>query len=298
MIYILITALLWGTTGTVATFAPGAGPLAIGSAALGIGGLLQALIAVSALRTEVAALRVRTLPIAAGALAVAIYPLAFYSSMHYAGVAIGSVVSLASAPIASALLERFISHNPLSRRWVLALLLGLGGSALLCLAKLTSAPEDLLSTLWGLGLGLVAGTSYAVYSWVAHRLMGAGISRAAAMGSVFGAGGLLLLPVLILTGAPLLASPQAFWVASYMALIPMFAGYLLFGCGLTRVSPSTATTITLVEPAVATLLAVAIVGEELSAVGWAGMVLLCAALALLAFPQRLPAVAPSPGAQP
>lgn len=161
---------------------------------------------------------------------------------------------MASAPIASALLERFISHSPLSRRWVLALLLGLGGSALLCLAKLTSAPEDLLSTLWGLGLGLVAGTSYAVYSWVAHRLMGAGISRAAAMGSVFGAGGLLLLPVLILTGAPLLASPQAFWVASYMALIPMFAGYLLFGCGLTRVSPSTATTIALVEPAVATLL--------------------------------------------
>lgn len=127
----------------------------------------------------------------------------------------------------------------------------------------------------------------AVYSWVAHRLMGAGISRAAAMGSVFGAGGLLFLPVLILTGAPLLASPQAFWVASYMALIPMFAGYLLFSCGLTRVSPSTATTITLVEPAVATLLAVAIVGEELSAEGWAGMVLLGAALALLALPQRL-----------
>ena len=35
---ILLTAVLWGTTGTAATFAPGAGPLAIGAAALGVGG--------------------------------------------------------------------------------------------------------------------------------------------------------------------------------------------------------------------------------------------------------------------
>jgi len=36
---------LWGTTGTAATFTSGVGPLAIGAAALGIGGVLQALIA-------------------------------------------------------------------------------------------------------------------------------------------------------------------------------------------------------------------------------------------------------------
>lgn len=47
---ITITSVLWGTTGTAATFAPDAGPSAIGSAALGIGGLLQALIALPALR--------------------------------------------------------------------------------------------------------------------------------------------------------------------------------------------------------------------------------------------------------
>ncbi|MFF5020735.1 MULTISPECIES: hypothetical protein [Micrococcus] len=47
--------------------------------------------------------------------AVAVYPLAFYSSMHWAGVAIGSVVSLASAPLASGLLERIVEHRRLSR---------------------------------------------------------------------------------------------------------------------------------------------------------------------------------------
>jgi DME family drug/metabolite transporter len=38
---ITLTSILWGTTGTAATFAPGAGPLAIGAAALGIGGLFR-----------------------------------------------------------------------------------------------------------------------------------------------------------------------------------------------------------------------------------------------------------------
>jgi len=45
LLAISATSLLWGTTGTAATFAPGVGPLAIGAAALGIGGLLQAAIA-------------------------------------------------------------------------------------------------------------------------------------------------------------------------------------------------------------------------------------------------------------
>lgn len=46
---VLGSAALWGTTGTAATFAPEVGPLAMGAAALGIGGLLQALIALPAL---------------------------------------------------------------------------------------------------------------------------------------------------------------------------------------------------------------------------------------------------------
>lgn len=54
---ILLTSILWGTTGTAATFAPDAGPLAIGAAALGIGGLLQALIALPSLRRSWEALR-------------------------------------------------------------------------------------------------------------------------------------------------------------------------------------------------------------------------------------------------
>ncbi|MFC5929875.1 EamA/RhaT family transporter [Cryobacterium melibiosiphilum] len=279
---ITVTSILWGTTGTAATFAPGVGPLAIGAAALGVGGLLQAAIAVPALRAARPALRANRGLIVLGAAAVAIYPLAFYSSMHLAGVAVGSVVSLASAPLASGLLERIVERRRLSRWWMLAAGLGTIGATLLCLSKLAGGAGTGTSALWGIALGLVAGITYASYSWVAHRLINRGIDRAASMGSVFGLGGALLLPVLALTGAPLLASPEAFAVAAYMALVPMFLGYLLFGYGLTTVSASTATTITLTEPAIATVLAVLIVGERLSGLGWIGLAVIALVLAILA----------------
>lgn len=287
---ISITSLLWGTTGTAATFAPGAGPLAIGAAALGIGGLLQALIALPALRAARPALRANLPAVLLGAVAVGIYPLAFYSSMHHAGVAVGSVVSLASAPLASAVLERLIDRHPLSRWWMLAAGLGVLGSALLCLSKMQGPAEDAASTVLGTGLGLVAGATYATYSWVVHHLMGSRVSRAASMGAVFGGGGLLLMPVLLVTGAPLVATSDAFLVAAYMALVPMFLGYLLFGFGLTRVSASTATTVTLTEPAIAAILAVVIVGERLSATGWIGLGVLGGALLILALAPATAAV--------
>lgn len=281
---ILITSFLWGTTGTAATFASDAGPLAIGAAALGVGGLLQAAIALPSLADARQALRRHAGLVAVGAVAVAIYPLAFYSAMHLGGVAIGTVVSLASAPLASGILERVIERRPLSRWWMLAAFLGVLGSVLLCLSRAGDpAAASTAATAAGVGLGLLAGATYALYSWVVHRLMQHQLGRAASMGAVFGAGGTLLVPVLLVTGAPLVASGQSFAVAAYMALVPMFLGYFLFGVGLARVRPSTATTLTLTEPAVAALLAVLIVGERLGSIGWVGMAILAAALIVLAF---------------
>ena len=281
-------ALLWGTTGTAATFAPSAGPLAIGAAALGLGGILQALIAPRALRRAAPQLVARWRIVVVGGLSVAVYPLAFYSSMHLAGVAVGTVVSLASAPLAAGLMELVLDGRRLGPRWWTAAALGIGGSVLLCAARLGDAQGDPARTVVGILLGLVAGITYAAYSWAAAALMAAGIARAASMGAVFGLGGLLLMPVLLLTGAPLIASGAAFTVAAYMALVPMFLGYVLFGLGLARVGAGTATTITLLEPAAATVLAVLVVGERLAPLGWMGLALIGASVVLLSIRPAAP----------
>lgn len=301
---VLAASVLWGTTGTAATFAPGVGPLAIGAVAMGLGGLLQAAVAGRGVARHRAVLRDRRGLVAAGGLAVAVYPLAFYSSMHLAGVAVGTVVSLGSAPLAAAVVERVVDGRRLSRRWLVAAAAGLAGVVLLSVAQALAGggahggahggapggpgaggPTAGESAL-GVALGLVAGLTYALYSWVAHRLMRAGVPSRAAMGAVFGVGGVLLLPVLAVTGAPLLDSWGAAAVGAYMALVPMFAGYVLFGWGLARVPVSTATTLTLLEPVVAAGLAVVVVGERLPVAGWVGVGLVVACLAVLTAPAR------------
>ncbi|MFE7861101.1 DMT family transporter [Streptomyces sp. NPDC057403] len=290
----LMASVLWGTTGTAATFAPGVGPLAIGAAAMGVGGLLQALRAAPLIAREAAGLRAHRGVVVTGALSVGAYPLAFYSSMHLAGVAAGTVISIGSAPLASALVERIGDGRRLTRRWTAGAALGLTGTVLLCLAQTAGAEagstgHSTPSTVLGVALGLVAGSTYALYSWAAHRLIRRDIPSGAAMGTVFGLGGLLLLPVLAATGAPLLASWTNAAVGAYMALIPMFLGYLLFGWGLTHVPASTATTLSLLEPAVAAVLAVLVVGERLPLLGWAGIALVVGCLAVLTTPSRRPA---------
>jgi DME family drug/metabolite transporter len=279
-VFVLAASVLWGTTGTAATFAPAVSPLAIGAVAMGVGGLLQAVYAARPIRAQRGRLREEWPLVSLGALAVAVYPLAFYSSMHLAGVAVGTVVSIGSAPVAAAVIERVADDKPLTRRWMLGALLGVAGAVLLSFAGHQSggagpaAESGPAAETWsspaGIGLGLAAGITYGLYSWAAHRLINRGISSRAAMGTVFGLGGVLLMPVLFLTGRPLVESWTNFTVGAYMALVPMFAGYVLFGWGLARVRASTATGLSLVETVVAAALAVLVVGERLPAAGWIG----------------------------
>lgn len=286
---VLIAAILWGTTGTAATFAPDVGAVAIGAVAMGGGGLMQAALAAGRIRCHTRLLRAQWRCLLLGAVAVAIYPLAFYASMRLAGVTIGTVVSIGSAPLLSALIEYRLDGLRLTRRWMSGAGLGLAGMLLLCLAEgsghVSTGADS--GTIPGVLLGLLAGLSYALYAWTARRLMQRGIATRAAMGATFGLGGLMLMPVLLVTGAPLLASWGNASVGLYMALMPMLLGYLCFGYGLARIPASTATTITLFEPVVAAGLAVVIVGERLPAMGWVGIVLILACLVCISAPVRV-----------
>lgn len=285
---VLVAAVLWGTTGVSATFAPDVGAAAIGAAAMGVGGLLLAAMAVRAIGNNLSALRAQWRWLLLGALAVAVYPLAFYGSMRLAGVTVGTVVSIGSAPLLSAVIEMFMDGLRVTARWLIGAILGLAGMALLCLAESSghasaAAPPSVIN---GILLALLAGLTYALYSWAARRLMQRRIPSRTAMGAMFGTGALLLMPVLFATGAPLVASWNNAAVGLYMALVPMFIGYVCFGYGLARVQASTATTVTLLEPVVAAGLAAAILGERLPGLGWVGIGLIFACLVLIALPAR------------
>ncbi|HBT3263379.1 TPA: EamA family transporter [Klebsiella pneumoniae subsp. pneumoniae] len=282
---VFMAAILWGTTGTAATFAPELSPLAVGAVSMGVGGLLQGLIAAGAIRRQRQQIVYYWSYLLIGTLAVAVYPLAFYASMHLAGVAVGTVVSIGSAPLLSALIEYKMEGLRLTRKWICGATIGVAGMALLSLAEsgMHHAGGREHAT-FGMLLGLIAGFTYALYSWSVRRLMHQGIAPRAAMGATFSAGALLLMPVLLMTGSPFLYSWTNAAVGAYMALVPMFIGYLCYGMGLARVRASTATTITLLEPVVAAVLAVMLVGEKLPVNGLLGIGLIVLSLLIITVP--------------
>ncbi|ABG39302.1 protein of unknown function DUF6, transmembrane [Paraglaciecola sp. T6c] len=290
---ILFASVLWGTTGVAASFAPGISPLGIGAFAMGVGGMMLAILARRKLKANVANLLQQKTLLLLSALALAIYPLAFYSSMRMAGVAVGTVVSIASAPLFAALLECLFSKAfHLTKRWLISVLIGLIGIALLAYGEphateiaASGVSEEQVAQqrqVWGIALGLLAGLTYAFYSWAARTMIDNGVHSQAAMGSIFGLGAMVLLPSLFFTGDNLFSSPGNALVSLYMALIPMTLGYIAFGYGLRHIKASSASLLTLMEPVVAAILAVLIVGEVISPLGWFGMLLIMLCLLIQA----------------
>lgn len=283
---ILFASLLWGTTGTAASFAPTVSPLAIGAFSMGVGGLMLAILGAKNLRNDAKQLLKEGKLLCIGAIALAIYPLAFYSSMRLSGVAIGTVISIASAPFFVALIEcLFCKQNNIDRRWVLSLFIGSVGIVLLASSETNLAQQTLddASKVIGILLGFVAGLAYALYSWAAKALINRGICSKSAMGSIFGIGAVLLVPILILNRNDLFATTINTLVVVYIAVIPMFVGYVCFGYGLNTIHASKATLLTLFEPAVAAVFAVVVVGESISVLGWAGIVLIMLCLLLQSY---------------
>ena len=298
---ILFSAFVWGTTGTAATFAPQVGAAAIGAAAMGLGGIAQALVAARGIARARVALWGQGRLLIIGAIAVAIYPLAFYGSMRLAGVTVGTVITIGSAPLLSALIEYLLERRRLTLRWSVGALVGLVGMGLICVAENAAHGADIGgdSVPLGILLGLIGGFTYALYSWTARKMMLDGTRSSVAMGATFGLGGLLLMPVLVMSGGPFLASWTNAAVGLYMAAVPMFLGYVAFGYGLARVQASMATVITLFEPVVAAVLAVLIVGERLPALGWIGVATVIGCLAIITLPIPRPLRSrPRPGMQP
>ncbi|QPP05102.1 EamA family transporter [Streptomyces bathyalis] len=287
-VLVVAAATLWGTTGTAASFAPAsASPLSTGAATMGVGGLLTFLIAGRSALRVLRARRPVSLWALLGGVAVAVYPLAFYSSMDRAGVAAGTVVTIGCSPVFAALLERLLVGVRLTLRWLAATVSAGAGCALLALTAGDGAQTG-HDVPGGVALALLAGASYAVFTCYGARIIRAGHTSRAAMGSLFGLGALVLLPVLALTGGPLLSAPRGVLVAAYLAVVPMCVAYVLFGAGLARVTAGAATTLSLFEPVVAAALGVAVVGERLGAWAWTGTGLVLGGLLVLTVSVRMP----------
>ncbi len=275
VVLVAAASVLFGTTGTALALAPeSVTPLQAGAARLVIGG---AALAAWLLLIRKAADGLAVLRRPAGLLLVAgicAYQPAFFLAAERSGVAVGALVALGTAPVWTGLLAATFEGFRPGRVWV-----GATGVAVVGLVLLTSAART--PDPWGVLAAATAGASYAVYTVAAARLLRDGVEPAVVMGAGFGAAGVVALPVLILAGTAWMGQPDGAAVALWLGLATTTLAYVWFGRGLKVLPAPTVATLTLLEPVVATVLAVAVLDESVTALQVAGGLLLLTALAVL-----------------
>lgn len=276
--------MLWGTTGTASSLAPAGAPAAaIGCAGLTLGGILLFLTSRGARSLPAACTRPERWLLVLGVLAVAGYPVTFYPAVARTGVAVTTVIALGSAPVFAGLLSWITGQARPTARWT-----GATAAAVLGCTLLVSGPQltghATPMDLTGVALASCAGLSYAAYSLIGGRLITRGHPSNAVMGVLFGAAGLLVLPLVVFVDTHWLATTHGATVAVYLALFTVYLAYQLFGHGLRHTPASVATSLTLAEPAVAAVLGVTVLNEHLSSASWYGLAVLALGLVLLTVP--------------
>ncbi len=291
---VVLAAALWGTTGTAGAVAPAqASALEIGAARVVLGGLLLGGVAALGGSLAGSIRRPRARLLVPGAIAVAAYQVFFFAGVERAGVAVGTVVAIGSAPAFTGALAALTRVAPLSVRWVVATPVAVAGCVVLILNG--GGPAGGAATARGIGIlfALGAGLSYAAYAVISSALIRAGAGSLTVMGALFGGAAVLLLPVLLLTRPAWVGTAHGLAVVAYLGVVATAVAYVLYGRGLRSVPVSDAATLSLAEPMVAALLGLVLLGEPLGVTTAAGMTLIAVSLTVITLtPRRRP---PAPG---
>jgi DME family drug/metabolite transporter len=273
---VLAAAVLWGTTGTAQALAPhSAAPATVGAARLAIGGLALLALAAArgALRSGRPWPRLATL---LAAVCMAGYQPLFFAAVASTGVAVGTIVTIGSAPVFAGALGFALRDERPGRRWAAATALAVGGCGLLTIAS-GEMSVDALGVLLALG----AGVCYAAYAVVSKGLLEQHPPDAV-MAVVFCLGALLLSPILLQGDLGWLAQARGLAAALHLGLVATALAYTLFARGLRAIPAATAVSLSLAEPLTAGILGVLLLGESLPPGGWFGIMLLLGGLVILA----------------
>ncbi|WP_368496981.1 hypothetical protein [Herbiconiux sp. A18JL235] len=171
-VWVLAAATVWGTSGAAAALVPQVSPLAVGALTLAVSGIVLAAVTSRGLGAVFRASGAPPLlALAAGCLGV--YILAFFSGMALAGVAVGTVIAIVSAPVVVGAIEAVTASALPGRRWSVAAALTLVGGVLLVTGRQSSAgsPVDPGQLAIGSAVAVLAGIAYAGFTIATSRLI-------------------------------------------------------------------------------------------------------------------------------
>jgi DME family drug/metabolite transporter len=214
-----------------------------------------------------------------GALGVAVYQFSFFLGTERTGVAVGTVVAIGAAPLAGGVLALVVDRHRPPLHWVAGTAVAVTGIATLTLRNGTVELDAV-----GLTAAVAAGAAYAVYALAAGRLVRAGSPSSRAMAYVFLTAGAALSPLLVADGLAWLRGPGPIAVMVHLSVVTIGISYVLFGRGVGALPLGVVMTITLVEPTVATILGVGVLGESLGPLGAVALIAVLVGVAVASRP--------------
>ncbi|GGS49252.1 membrane protein [Actinokineospora fastidiosa] len=275
----MLAGLLWGTGGLAGALLQsrtGLHPVAVAAYRLLIGGGLATLALAAAVRGVPRTAAVGRRLLAVGGL-VAFFQAGYFGAVELISVSTATLLTIGSVPVFVA-----VACRDRRGRTLVAVGLAVVGLALLAGGPITG---DLRRTAVGVALSLAAGAGFAAVTVVTRRpIPGLGGGVTTALGLLLG--GLLLLPLALPLGMAVPLRADVLVTAAFLGVVPTAVAYGAYFAGLRGAPAVTAAVASMLEPLTATVLAVILLDDRLTAAGVVGACLLAVALVLTAVPAR------------
>lgn len=293
LLYVTVAATTWGTAGAAAALlyrSSDLGPVGVSFWRCAGGLVLLACLRAftarrSAARTAAATATAPAEPrgrkwtrIVVTGLGLTIFQTCYFAAVASTGLAVATVVTLGAGPVLIAIGARLTIGERLGLAGSLTVVGALAGLAVLVLGGEgggTVRPA-------GIGWALLSAAGYSVVTLLTRRLGrgGAGADPFQAALTSFAVATVCLLPLAAAEGLwpEIHDTGTTIWLLVYLASVPTALAYGLYFAGLVAVRASTASVITLIEPVTAAVIAVAFLGERLTAPTVAGTVILLTAV--------------------
>ena len=270
---VVAAAVLFGTSGTARELGPdAASSLSVGAARITIGSIVLWTVVTANRRREplpsATTLRPLVSLLALGGLGVAVYTPLFFVAVDRAGVAVGTVVTIASGPFFAAGLDWGFRRVRPTAAWFRGTVVTVLGATVL-IVGVDSGAADV--DLTGIAAALAAGLGYATYSVTSKATMERGLASTSALAIPFTIGVAAVLVLSIPESSSWLRTGEGLATALYLGVVATGLAYVLFGFGLRRLTSATAVTLVLAEPLTAALLAVVVLDESIPLIGWLGV---------------------------
>ena len=277
--FLLFSCLLFSVTGTLQQLAPeGHTPVVITEVRMLLGSLTILLwcLWTRRLPSNWSAVPWKSVLIAVAS--VLLYQLLFFYSVAEVGVAVGSVVAIATTPLWAAAVAFLLFRKKPSKFWVFATALAISGVFLINFGSGFQAQ----SVDWKLLLPVAAGLCYGV-EIIAVGQMVKKINPETTMLLEMGLVAVLLLPVTFFFPTEWIFTTRGILVSLGLGVVTAGIAYPCFTYGIKYTSPVVASTLALTEPLMAAVLGIFFLHEKLTTPMVFGMLSLIASVVVLIF---------------